>query len=193
MRELLVAIGESWAAAGHNQLRELIASIEVPQTVQTGSGVPQHLADDYSKALRGVTSVSELRLVLERLGNSLVWSEGSMTMPDSFRGRYSFVELAGPKGMITSDVVSFGLYLQKPGTVYPSHWHEAVEHYLVLSGTVDWQIDDAPYVSRRPGEAFVHKSNQRHATTTFEEPLLALWFWQGNISDSTYRIAGVEP
>ena len=93
--------------------------------------------------------------------------------------------------MIGSDAVSFGLYLQKAATVYPSHWHEAVEHYLVLRGAADWQMDDAPYVRRMPGEAFMHDSNQRHATTTFDEPLLALWFWQGSISDSTYRIVGL--
>jgi mannose-6-phosphate isomerase-like protein (cupin superfamily) len=193
MRELLGAIGDTWAAAGHQNLRTLVANIEVPEAVKTGSGVPQHLMADYSTALAGLGINQQLRGVLEGLGSSLLWSEGSMTMPESFRGRYSYVELAGPKGMITSDVVSFGLYLQKSGTVYPSHWHEAVEHYLVLSGTADWQMDDAPYVKRVPGEAFVHASNQPHATTTFEEPLLALWFWQGNISDSTYRIAGVEP
>ena len=59
-------------------------------------------------------------------------------------------------------------------TVYPSHWHEAVEHYLVLSGAADWQMDDAPYAMRRPGKAFIHSSNQRHATTTHDEPLLAM-------------------
>jgi mannose-6-phosphate isomerase-like protein (cupin superfamily) len=193
MRELLAAIGDTWAAAAHEELRDLIANIEVPQSVKHGSGVPQHLVADYSLALAGMGVNQRLRGVLESLGHYLVWSEGGMTMPQSFRGRYSYVELAGPKGMIASDVVSFGLYLQKSGTVYPSHWHEAVEHYLVLSGTADWQMDDAPYVKRLPGEAFVHGSNQRHATTTFDEPLLALWFWQGNIADSTYRIVGVEP
>lgn len=193
MRELLAAIGDTWAAAGHEDLRDLVTDFAVAEAVKTGSGVPQHLVADYSATLAGMGVNQQLRGVLESLGGSLVWSEGGMTMPQSFRGRYSYVELAGPKGMIASDVVSFGLYLQKSETVYPSHWHEAVEHYLVLSGTADWQMDDAPYVSRRPGEAFVHASNQRHATTTFDEPLLALWFWQGNISDSTYRIAGVDP
>lgn len=193
MRQLLAVIGDTWAAAGHKELRDLIAAIDVPQEAKAGSGVPQHLAADYAAALAGLDVNCRLRDELERVGGSLVWSEGSMAIPQGFRGRFSFVELAGPKGMITSDVVSFGLYLQQSGTVYPSHWHEAVEHYLVMSGTADWQMDDAPYVRRAPGEPFIHASNQRHATTTFDEPLLALWFWQGNISDSTYRIAGVEP
>ena len=193
MRQLLAAIGDTWAKAGHGELRDLIASIDVPDTVKTGFGVPQHLAADYEPALARLDVSQVMRDQLERIGSSLVWSEGSMKMPDGFRGRFTFVEAVGPKGMIASNKISFGLYLQARNTVYPSHWHEAVEHYLVLSGTADWQMDDAPYVSRKPGEAFVHASNQRHATTTYDEPLLALWFWQGNISDSTYRIVGVEP
>ena len=192
MRELLAAIGDAWAVAGHDDLRDLIAAIDVPGTAKTGSGVPQHLVTDYETALAKLDVSQSLQDELYHIGNALVWSEGSMKMPESFRGRFTFVEAAGPKGMIYSDKVSFGLYLQQANTVYPSHWHEAVEHYLVLSGTADWQVDDAPYVARKPGEAFVHASNQRHATTTFAEPLLALWFWQGNISDSTYRIVGVD-
>ncbi len=192
MRELLSAVGDTWAAAGHHELRDLIAAIAVPQTIKAGSGVPQHLVADYSDALATLSVSLGLRDVIRQLGGSLLWSEGSMRMPESFRGRFTYVELAGPKGMIANGDVSFGLYLQARNTVYPSHWHEAVEHYLVLSGCADWQMDDAPYVRREPGEAFVHQSNQRHATTTRDEPLLALWFWQGNVSDSTYRIDGVD-
>jgi mannose-6-phosphate isomerase-like protein (cupin superfamily) len=192
MQTLLAAIGDTWAAAGHDDLNGLIAGIAMPAAVKTGSGVPQHLMEDYTNALAALSISPDLLEALQRLGATLVWSEGSMRMPDSFRGRFAYVELAGPKGMINSDKVSFGLYLQARNTVYPSHWHEAVEHYLVLSGAADWQMDDAPYVMRRPGEAFIHASNQRHATTTHDEPLLALWFWQGNISDSTYRIVGVD-
>ncbi len=192
MQALLAAMGDAWAAAGHGGLRDRIAAIAVPETVQTGSGVPVHLSADYVEALAGLCITQSLRSELERLGGSLVWSQGGMKMPESFRGRYAYVEAVGPKGMINSVDVSFGLYLQARNTVYPSHWHEAVEHYLVLSGGADWQMDDAPYVRRAPGEAFVHASNQRHATTTHDEPLLALWFWQGNIADSTYRIVGVD-
>lgn len=192
MQTLLAAIGETWAAAGHEDLCKLIAALEVPDSIQPGSGVPAHLQADYCYALASMSNSLALRSQLERLGSALVWSEGSMKMPESFRGRYSYVEIAGPQGMIVNDHVSFGLYLQARSTVYPSHWHEAVEHYLVLSGAADWQMDDAPYAGRRPGESFVHASNQRHATTTHDEPLLALWFWQGNIADSTYQIVGVN-
>ena len=192
MQALLAAIADTWAAAGHDDLRKLIAAIAVPAVVKSGSGVPKHLIADYEAAVAALSHNQRLRGELERLGGSLLWSEGSMTMPESFRGRFAYVELAGPKGMIANGAVSFGLYLQARNTVYPSHWHEAVEHYLVLSGAADWQMDDAPYAMRRPGEAFIHASNQRHATTTHDEPLLALWFWQGNIADSTYRIVGVD-
>lgn len=192
MKALLAAIADSWAAAGHDDLRKLIAAIAVPAVVKSGSGVPKHLIADYEDALAALSVSPGLQGVLHQLGGSLLWSEGSMRMPESFRGRYAYVELAGPKGMIVNGAVSFGLYLQARKTVYPSHWHEAVEHYLVLSGAADWQMDDAPYAMRRPGASFVHTSNQRHATTTHDEPLLALWFWQGNIAHSTYRIVGVD-
>lgn len=192
MQELFAAIGEAWADAGHDDLRSHIMAIEVPDEHSCGSGVPQHLAQDYANALRNLTCSAQLKQAIEANGDQLTWSEGSFKMPTGFRGRFSFVELAGPKGMVKSRTVSFGLYLQAASTDYPSHWHEAVEHYLVLSGVADWQMDDAPFVQRLPGQAFVHASNQRHATRTNANPVLALWFWQGNISDSTYRIVGVD-
>ena len=192
MQTLLAAVGQTWAAHGHPDLAAAIADITVPDEIRTGSGVPPHMVADYAVALNGMDGSHGLRGALERLGATLAWSEGSRRMPESFRGRYAYVELAGPMGMVAHDMVSFGVYLQKAATVYPSHWHEAVEHYLVLSGVADWQMDDAPFVARIPGQSFMHQSNQPHATTTHDTPLLALWFWQGNIADSTYRIAGVD-
>ncbi len=192
MQALLAAVGETWGSCGHSDLANLVQSIAVPDNVTYGSGMPPHLAADYAAALEAMDMYPGLRSELERSGSSLAWTEGPLRVPDSFRGRYCYVELAGPSAMIAHQTVSFGLYLQKANTVHPSHWHEAVEHYLVLSGTANWQMDNLPFVARKPGDLFMHASNRKHATTTHEQPLLALWFWQGNISDGTYRIAGMD-
>ncbi len=191
MRELLQACADAWGQAGASELHDLIGAIETAQQCK-GAGVPEHLQGDFHSALENMTVFPDLKQQLMHKGEQLHWSEGSMKMPDSFRGRFAYVELAGPKGMLHHSDISFGFYLQQSDTVYPNHWHEAVEHYLILSGTADWQMDAARIEPRRPGSLFVHASNQRHATTTRLEPLLAMWFWQGNISDATYRIDGVK-
>lgn len=107
------------------------------------------------------------------------------------RDRHAYVELVGPKGAFASEDVRLGLYFQSAGTVYPSHHHAAEELYLVLSGTAEWQKDDAPFARVAPGTLIHHLSFQPHATTTLDEPMLAMWAWLGDISPDSYTVDGV--
>ena len=103
--------------------------------------------------------------------------------------RHAYVELVGPDGLTVTDELRFGLYLQAPATVYARHRHAAEELYFVVSGTADWQKDDAPFAPHEPGTLIHHVPWQDHATTTHGEPLLAMWAWIGDLNPQSYRMA----
>ncbi len=193
MKSLLQAYANAWSEIGAAELAGLVNAIEAPDRLAfTQDNVPVALKHDYVQSIASLTRYSELQRELLIIGHQLQWTQGDFKMPDSFQGRFAYVELAGPRGMIANHNIGFGLYLQQRDVVYPSHWHSAVEDYLVLSGTAMWQAGDGDFATRPPGSHILHASNQAHATTTLEEPLLAMWFWRGDISDSTYRIVGVD-
>ncbi|WP_108882634.1 dimethylsulfonioproprionate lyase family protein [Anderseniella sp. Alg231-50] len=193
MNALLRAYAQAWSQAGVPKLAALIGTIEAPDGLLSPEDqVPASLKQDYDQAVEALTVFPKLKQQLSRIGDRLPWMQGAMRMPASFQGRFAYVELAGPTGMIAISDIRFGLYLQQHDTVYPSHWHEAVEDYLIASGTALWQVDDAGFNAQPPGTHIKHASNQPHATTTLQDPLLAMWFWQGDIRNSTYRVVGVD-
>jgi len=193
MNALLQAYANAWSEVGAENLARLVNAIEAPDHLASSeNNVPVALEHDYVQTIACLTRFGELQRELLHIGRQLPWMQGNMKMPASFQGRFAYVKLAGPHGMIANNDISFGLYLQQRDVIYPSHWHSAVEDYLVISGTAMWQVDDRKFVDQPPGSHIVHASNQPHATTTLEEPLLAMWFWQGDIRDSTYRIVGVD-
>ena len=193
MQALLQAYASAWSEAGAGDLARLVGAIEPPYpSVPSCDNVPAALFADYNEAIAGSGVFADLHRELVQSGRLLAWMQGKMTMPENFRNRFAYVELAGPNGMITTDDIRFGVYLQQRQVAYPSHWHAAVENYLIISGTALWQTGDDDFELRPPGSHIRHSSNQPHATTTLDEPLLALWFWQGNISIDTYRIVGVD-
>ena len=193
MKALLRACANAWSTTGAQNLDVLVNSVDPSGQLTTPQDkVPAALRQDYVNAVASLSKLPELRQEMLRIGSNLPWMQGTMKMPDSFKGRFAYVELAGPKGMIANSDISFGLYLQQRDTVYPSHWHSAMEDYLVVSGSALWQVDDKDFIPHAPGTHITHASNQPHATTTLKDPLLALWFWQGDIRDSTYRVVGVD-
>ncbi len=121
---------------------------------------------------------------------ALPWTEGTLPMPASFRGRYMFTKLAGPDAPLRADGFYFGLYLQSPETFYPSHWHRAEEHYYVLSGSHDWQKGDGPFVRHPAGTLIHHRPDEPHAMRTGAGPLLAMWTWTGDLDAGSYRMVG---
>ena len=193
MKALFGAYASAWSQSGAAHLAALIHSLDIPAHIASPDHkMPAVLRPHYEQAIAGLTDFRKLRQQLSLQGARLPWMQGSMRMPEGFQGRFAYVELAGPRGIVANADISFGLYLQQRGTVYPSHWHCAEEDYLVLSGTALWQTDDDGFVARPPGAHIRHASTQRHATTTLDDPLLAMWFWQGDIRDSTYRIVGID-
>lgn len=105
-----------------------------------------------------------------------------------FGDRYGAAEIVGPTGLIGAPDVRFGLFLMVPDTDYPPHSHAAEELYLVLSGTADWAVGDAPFKPIAPGGFSHHLPWDAHATRTGAAPLLALWGWTGDLDFTTYRM-----
>lgn len=193
MNALLQAYANAWSEIGAKNLASLVNAIEAPDRgTSTKDNVPVAHQSDYHQSVASLSRFGDLQRELLQTGRFLSWMQGTMKMPDSIQGRHAYVELVGPRGMIANENIRFGLYLQQRRVIYPSHWHTAIEDYLVVSGTALWQIDDGDFTSQPPGSHIRHASNQPHATTTLEEPLLAMWFWQGDIRLSTYRIVGVD-
>ncbi len=193
MQALLRAYANAWSQAGAAELASLVNALDASgNPLSREDKVPATLKPDFDQAVASLGKFPGLQSQLGRIGSQLPWMQGNMKMPESFQGRFAYVELAGPGGMIADTDISCGLYLQQRAVIYPSHWHAAIEDYLVVSGTAMWQVDDGEFVARAPGTHIEHASNQPHATTTQLDPLLAMWFWRGDIRDSTYRIEGVD-
>ena len=125
-----------------------------------------------------------------RLSEHLQWHQASRGVPEFFEGGYSFSEIIGDSGIVYSKNIRMGLYLQNQNVDYPSHAHEAEEHYLILSGQGSWQIGNSWY-DAFPGKIFHHQPEDSHRMITESEPLLAIWIWTGAI-EGRYWFVGHE-
>jgi hypothetical protein len=106
------------------------------------------------------------------------WYQVDHKLPD-FSQNYAHAEIVGPPGPVPCQDMRCGFILMAPHTLYPSHAHSAVELYLVLGGTAEWQRGAEPWLRRPPGAFILHASRIGHAMRTADEPLLALFAWHG--------------
>jgi quercetin dioxygenase-like cupin family protein len=136
----------------------------------------------------GAMRPGKLKALLENYAPELPWIANEASLPGGLRRHTAYVEIVGPNGFALSDSLRFGLFLQMPESVYPSHSHAAEEFYYVLSGDARWQKDDREFRVMAPGSLIHHASWQRHAMTATSEPLLALWIWLGDLDMAKYKI-----
>jgi dimethylpropiothetin dethiomethylase len=171
------------------QLAALLAAVDRPPPPAVSGNAAPAVASHLAAALMAADA-HDLVAALDRRPDALDWREvgWESDMPAGFVGRYAFVELVGPDGMIRADGFRFGLYLQAPATFYPRHWHTAEELYFVLSGTAAWRQREAPARPQRPGTLIRHASDEPHTMQTLDEPLLAMWGWLGDLRVETYGI-----
>ena len=94
-------------------------------------------------------------------------------------GTYEFLGRDAPFG--TDRMRGFMVY-QIPGYHYPMHHHPAEELYLVLAGAAEFHIDGEKGRALHPGDTITHQSNQPHALTTRESPVLAYVLWRGDLT-----------
>ncbi|MEM8776373.1 MAG: dimethylsulfonioproprionate lyase family protein [Pseudomonadota bacterium] len=96
-----------------------------------------------------------------------------------FLDHYGWFELAGPEGhFITRQTRITGAYWG-PGLHYGRHQHEPEELYTVVSGGGVFHVDNREDQWLGPGESRYHASNQPHAMTMKDEPIVTLVFWRG--------------
>lgn len=112
----------------------------------------------------------------------------------TFVANYAFTLVAGGtfKGQscpFACETMFLGFTLQGPNTLYPGHFHKAVEIYLPISGQAEWFRDRDGWRTRPPGEFFHHEANENHAMRTGGEPLLALFAWISDLDSGVFLTA----
>lgn len=140
--------------------------------------VEQALAD-------ALTCPNDLRGLLARFAPQARWQVTETYrghFEDSFFDNEAWCEMIGPDGLIACEDVRVGLLIMGPGLTYPPHRHPATEWYHVLSGTGQWAQGSRPAQPRTPPAALFHRSDEPHAMTTHQEPVLALWNWVGALT-----------
>ena len=134
-----------------------------------------------NNTLRNIpVKLAPLDSIVEKIANLVIWHEESRGVTDLFKGGNAFAEIIGKRGLMVSNHIRLGLYIQKPEINYPLHAHDAEEYYFILSGNTDWQIEDKKF-RVGPGCIVHHHSSEAHGIYTDKEPLLAVWIWTGQI------------
>lgn len=100
---------------------------------------------------------------------------------DTLRSGYAVLRITGPAAAWFADDLTTAVTLQAPNLHYPPHAHKQREIYGVIGGEADWQRGAEPWIRRQPGEVFFHPSGVRHATRTFDQPLLAFASWLDDV------------
>lgn len=94
-------------------------------------------------------------------------------------GTYEFLGRDAPFG--TDQMRGFVIY-QRPGYHYPMHHHPAEELYLVLAGEGEFHVEGEGSRVLRPGDTAFHTTNQPHALTTHDSPVMAYVLWRGDLT-----------
>jgi len=99
-------------------------------------------------------------------------------------------DLVGPDGMIYSQHLRVGLFVQSANLNYVTRKHAAEESFIMLGGSAYWHTDTNPPKLCHPGDIIYHSSNTPHASITKDEPFIAAWRWTGDIAHNTYTLTG---
>lgn len=92
---------------------------------------------------------------------------------------YGYLELYGPDGHFQTEQGRAYVGYWGRGLYYPWHRHEAEEIYFVISGSGYFESEGAPSAVLRSGETRMHTSNQLHALTMQDSPILTFVLWRG--------------
>ena len=146
--------------------------------------VPSHGYEELvagALATAPASSVTDIAACLQPVYRALPWVyHYARAADDDLSARIAFAELIGPDGPLIAPDCRVGFTVMAEQTTYPMHRHPAVELYLVMTGNARWRTPTSDRIVP-PDELVLHRSNEPHAMRTFDEPLLALWGWTGNI------------
>ena len=107
---------------------------------------------------------------------------------DLFFDNESFVEIIGPSGLLIQDNIRVGFLLLGEDILYPSHYHEAIELYHIISGVSMWQMHKDKFLKKEPGDYVFHDECVPHSMKTIGKPVLALFSWTGVIGSEAIPI-----
>lgn len=159
-----------------------ILALDIPEPTGTFGRSRFPVTAFIGEALRH--GVPETKLMLDILAEvlpNLPWKynyEPRGDMPD-LGVKMAWGEIIGPEAPYLSSSFCFGFTMIAPDSLYPAHFHPAVELYYVLSGTAEWTLNGKAAL-QKPGTFILHPANAVHAMRTGKEPLLAMYTWSGD-------------
>lgn len=95
-----------------------------------------------------------------------------------FMDRFGCYCLIGEGGPFTSDNMRAWLVYMPSHLHYTWHHHPAEENYLVIAGEAEFFRKGEPAATLCEGQISTHASNQPHAMTTHEHPVMAYVIWR---------------
>lgn len=129
--------------------------------------------------------MDELADAIAVLGPSAPWTRTAGYVADPPNSRfldgYAHVTLAAaPDGAPSG--AALGLLLLGAGVDYPPHHHPADEVYLPLTPARWVHGLDEDHRPEPPGVPIHHRPWQPHGMGTDDRPLLAVYFWSGDVA-----------
>lgn len=128
---------------------------------------------------------------------SLCWQHSYSTKDPGinadFLARSGWFNLIAPSGPFVSDSLRVSIGLWGKGLHYPTHWHVPEEIYLTIAGAATYHSQGRTPVRAGPGALVHHHSNQPHAATMQDAPLLAAAFWRGHGLEDISTLAPAQP
>lgn len=107
------------------------------------------------------------------------YTEADPGIDAGFLAQSGWFNLIAPSGPFVSESLRLSVGYWGKGLHYPLHWHEPEEIYLTLAGEARYISEGRADVIGGPGTTICHHSNQPHAATMENAPLLAAAFWRG--------------
>jgi mannose-6-phosphate isomerase-like protein (cupin superfamily) len=129
----------------------------------------------------GDTFDATLRDALIGVWDQAHWRETyrDTNIGEDFLTRFGCYELAGWEGHFTCQPMRSFLVYSEAGLYYPWHHHPSEEMYVIVAGSALFEAKGREPRVLGPGDAAFHASNQPHAMTTSDKPVLAYVVWRG--------------
>ena len=123
----------------------------------------------------------DVTAALARAADRLHWQQTytEAQVGADYLARYGWFNLVSPDGPFLSDTLRLSVGYWGKGLVYPEHWHEPEETYVVLAGNAVFRSEHSGEVRLHPGDTRHHVSNEKHGMTMDQAPLLAAAVWSG--------------
>jgi len=132
--------------------------------------------------------MAEIALAFELLELDLAWVQNpnysNARLGAGYMDNYAYCDLIGPRGLTGDNGFAAGFLLLGPGLLYPDHHHAASEIYVVIGGTASWRVENHEWAEHPPGSIIHHAPRIVHAMQCHQEPLLALYFWLGDVTQA---------